>query len=156
MISNTSPLIFLAKIGKIKILKELFKEITIPKSVKEELLEKNKLDSKIIVKTLEEDWIKITNPKDEIELNLGKGENSAISLAKELDDRLIIDDSQAIRAANALGIKTYRTTSIILLALKNNKISKEEAIDSINSIIREGYYIAPRYYSQLLTKLNNF
>ena len=153
MISNSSPLIFLAKINRLYIIKKLFNSVIIPVEVKGEILTEEKADSKIISKAIEGGWIKVDSLKNTLDLKLGKGESAAINLAKEKKDILIIDDASGAKAANSLGIKTIRTTTIILRALKNRIISKRDAIDLINKIIDFGYYISPKYYSQLITKL---
>jgi len=53
-----------------------------------------------------------------LDFNLGKGENSAINLALDKKDTIIIDDAQAIKVIKSLNISYFRTTSLILLALK--------------------------------------
>ena len=153
MISDSSPLIFLSKIGKLSLLKDLFREITIPTSVKDEILVEEKPEANTIKMGLEEKWIKIVDPKKILELNLGKGESHAISLALEKKDSLIIDDQKAIRAAEALNVDILRTTSIIFIALKNKKIDKKEALELVNSLIKNGYYLAPKYYLEIVEKL---
>ena len=80
MISNSSPLIFLSKIGELDILRKLFVKIKIPSSVKEEVLIEDKIGGEFIKEAIEEGWIKIEDPKKTLELSLGKGENSVISL----------------------------------------------------------------------------
>src|SRR3989344_4943169 len=150
MISNSSPLIFLSKIGKLSLLKELFREITIPTSVKEEVLIDKKPEADTIKRGLEEKWIKIVKPKKLLELNLGNGESQAISLALERKDSLIIDDQKAIRAAETLDVNILRTTSIIFIALKNKKIDKKEALELINALIKNGYYIGLKYYLEIV------
>jgi len=153
MISNSSPIIFLAKINSLNTLKNLFNKIIIPTEVKEEVLIEGKIDSRIIFQAIEDGWIKIDSPKNNLDLKLGKGENAAINLAKEKNDYLIIDDAKGIKAANAFNIKTLRTTTVILMALKKKLLNKKEAVDLINKLIDAGYYISPQYYSILITKL---
>lgn len=153
MISDSSPIIFMAKINSLDILKKLYHNITIPQEVKEELLIEEKLDSKIISKAIEEGWIKIESQNDKFNLKLGKGEDAAISLAKEKNDSILIDDALGIKAANSFNIKIIRTTTVILLALKKKLINKKEAHNLINKLIESGYYISPNYYSLLITKL---
>ncbi len=153
MISNSSPLIFLAKINQLQLLKKLFRNIIIPSNVEKEILIGDKPDSKSLFQAIKENWIKIENPKKEINLEIGKGEGSAINLAREKNDTLIIDDALGNKIANSFNIKTIRTTTIILMAVKSNFISKKEAIQLINKLIGLGYYISPKYYTSLLMKL---
>ena len=153
MICNATPLISLAKISQLVLLKKIFSYVTIPQSVKDEILIENKPGYFIISEAIKEGWIRIDNPKKEINLGLGKGENSAINLAKEKNDKLIIDDAFAIKAAKAFDIEVVRTTTIIFMAVEKNIITTKQAISIINSLIDVGYYIAPKYYSAMLTKL---
>ncbi len=154
MICNSSPLIFLSKIGELGILRKLFVKIKIPSSVKEEVLIEDKIGSEFIREAIEEGWIKVEDPKKIIELSLGKGENSVISLGKENEEVVIIDDLKAIKIARSFGLKYSRTTTIILEGVKRGVINKKQALESINKLIEEGYYIAPRYFAAIFSKLN--
>ena len=155
MISNATPLICLSKINQLEILKKLFTFITVPESVKNEILVEDKPGYFIISKALEEGWIKVINPKEDVNLGLGKGENSAINLARERKDKLIIDDAFAIKVAQAFNIEIIRTTTIIFMAIKKNIITKKQAISFINKLVDIGYYISPNYYSVLLSELSS-
>jgi len=154
MISNATPLICLAKINKLVLLKKLFRSIIIPESVKDEILIDDKPGYFAINEAIKEKWIKIVNPKNDPDLGLGKGENSAINLAKERKDKLIIDDAFAIKVAKAFNIDVIRTTTIIFKAIEKDIISKKQAISLINKLIEIGYYISPRYYSIILEKVS--
>ena len=155
MICNATPLILLAKINHLGLLKNLFSSVTIPHSVKEEVLIKHKPGYFVINEAIKTGWIKIANPKKDINLGLGKGENSAINLAKERKEKLIIDDAFAIKVAQALGIDTIRTTTVIFIAVDKKIINKKKAISIINNLIDNGYYISPAHYSSILTKLSS-
>lgn len=154
MISNTSPLIFLAKIGKLNLLKKLFGTISIPEEVKEEVTIKDKVGCKEIKDLIEKGDINVANPKINTDLGVGKGENAAINLAREKKDRIIIDDKTAINILEAMSIEYFRTTSIIFLALEKKIITKKEAISLIKRLIDNGYYISIDVYAQILESLS--
>lgn len=153
MISDASPLIFLSKIRALSLLRKIYSSITIPEAVKEEIISDKRDDSLGIAEAIKEKWINVSSIQREVFLIKGKGENAAINLASERKEPLIIDDAQGIKIAESLGIKIFRTTSIILLALKKKIITKKEALDFIKSLVEHGYYISPEYYAQLLEKL---
>jgi len=155
MISNSTPLICLAKLNQLELLKKLFNRIIIPNSVKEEVVIAGKPGYAIISKAIEEGWIKVENPRENLELGLGKGENAAINLAKEKKDKIIIDDAFAIKAVKSLNIEYLRTTSIILLSLKKDIINKKQAKDNIQKLVEDGYYISPRIFSELLRAIDS-
>lgn len=154
MICNASPLIFLAKINQLYLLKKLFSRIYIPNSVKEEILIEEKPGFTVIDKAIKEGWIKIKDLKKSMNLGLGEGEQDAISLALELKESLIIDDAVGIKVARSLNIETFRTTTLILMAVKKKIFTKKQAVELINKLLNAGYYIAPKYYANLITQLS--
>ena len=153
MISNTSPIIFLAKINSLDLSKNLYGHVIVTPDVREELLGVDKPDIEMIRIAFEKGILTVKNPRALLDLRLGGRENSSISLAAESKDILLLDDLQATRAATALGIRTLRTTTVLFSALKRKFITKKDALAMINQIIDEGYYIAPRYYKDIIDRL---
>ncbi len=156
MISNSTPLICLAKIKQLELLKKLFKKIIIPESVMKEVMIEGKPGFSVIDNAIKEGWIVVENPKKNFNINLGKGENDAIALAKEKNDSLIIDDSIAIKIADSMNIKCIRTTKVIFLALEDNILNKEQAKTLFLELIQQGYYIRPDIYAKILEFLENY
>ena len=153
MISNASPIIFLANINQLNLLKKLFGKVTITELVKEEVLIENKPGYAILDKAIQEKWIVIENPK-RIKINeIKKGEDLVIALAKEKKDNVIIDDANAIKKAISLNIPFIRTTTIIIGASNRNIISKKEASKLIDKLIEAGYYISPQIYLKIIEAL---
>src|SRR5688572_19197429 len=99
IISDTSCLILLEKIGEFDLLHEVFGEILITQDIKDEY------GSPL------PDWISIQNPvnkkyREILEASVDKGEASAIALAVEfVDCLLVIDDLKGRNLAETLGIK---------------------------------------------------
>ena len=153
MISNTTPLICLAKIHQLELLKKLFTQVIIPNDVQEELFVHGKPGQHALQEAIEKNWITLVNPTKIIVLGLGKGETAAISLAKERSDSIILDDAAAIKAAEALAIPPIRTTTVLFLAVQKKILTKKEALFFLNQLIENGYYIAPRYYALIVEKL---
>jgi predicted nucleic acid-binding protein len=108
IISDTSCLILLDKIGELEILNKLFGIITTTAEVAEEF------EQELPV------WFEIRQPADKnyqsiIEASVDKGEASAIALAIELDDcLLIIDDLKGRKFALQLGLTIIGTIGIIV------------------------------------------
>lgn len=63
VVSNSTPLIYLAKVGRIDLLRKVFKTVFIPQEVKNEVVDKGKLlgeqDAYIIEKAISEGWLKV-------------------------------------------------------------------------------------------------
>jgi len=153
LISNATPIICLSKINQLTLLKKLFKVVIIPSSVKKEILVEGKEGYSVILSALKEGWIKVVNPKSRVEHGIGAGENAAINLARERKDTIILDDAFAIKVAKAFNIPFIRTTTLLFMALSRRIISKDDAVRLLNKLVEIGYYISPREYSVLLTRL---
>lgn len=153
LISNSTAIICLSKINKLDLLKKIFTFVVIPYSVKDEVLVKGKEGYHTINDAVNKGWIKVVNPKKRIDLGLGAGENDAINLAIERKAIIILDDAYAIKAAKAFNISFIRTTTIIFMAIKKKLVNKNEAISIINQLIEIGYYISPKEYYVILSKL---
>lgn len=117
IISDTSCLILLDKIQELQLLQKLFKTIIITQIVADEF------------GTPLPEWISIQNPKDKnnvimLEASLDKGEASAIALALEQKDcLLIIDEVKGRKLARSLGLIITGTLGIIAEAKKAGYIS---------------------------------
>lgn len=153
MISNSTALICLSKINKLDLLKNNYTTILIPSAVKKEVLLKGKEGYSSIYNAIKSSWIKVIDPKKNISLGLGAGENQAINLAREKKDSIILDDAFAIKAAKAFDVPVIRTTTVIFTALRNKIITKAQALDILNQLIENGYYISTRDYAVLISNL---
>src|SRR5690625_5104798 len=107
IIADTSCFIILDKIGELDLLKEIYGQITTTTIIAQEFGEKLP------------DWVKIVEVKDKasqrlLELQLDKGESSAITLAMGINDSiLILDDDKARKVANKLDLKYTGTLGVI-------------------------------------------
>jgi hypothetical protein len=147
VVSNTGPLIGLAKIGQLFLLKTLFTEILIPPMVHRELFGKIGNESKQIDSALQ-DFIHITEPKSldpaiEVALSgLDEGEKQAIGLATTIEEKvlLLLDDRAGREVAKELNIPTTGLIGILLLA------KEKGLIKNIKSLIEEmrncGYWLS--------------
>ena len=110
IISDTSCLIILNKIGGLGLLRQLYNTVTITQDI---LLEYGEQLP---------DWIEVQQAKDRyrqqlLEMQIDKGEASAIALALETaDSTVILDDWKARRLAERLGLSVTGTLGVIIRA----------------------------------------
>jgi predicted nucleic acid-binding protein len=110
IISDTSCLIILTKIGELDLLRQLYKTVTITQDI---LLEYGEHLP---------DWIEVLQAKDQyrqqlLEMQIDKGEASAIALALEtVDNIVILDDWKARKLAERLGLSVTGTLGVIIRA----------------------------------------
>ena len=128
VISNSSPIIHLAKIGKLDFLKEYFQTIIIPEAVYREcIIEGNERDEVKLIK--QATWIKVVKVKEQtlvklLAVSLDIGESEVIALSIETGaDLILLDDSEAREAARLYGFKITGTLGILLKAKKDGKIN---------------------------------
>lgn len=155
-IINSSPLIALARIGKLELLRKVFNNISITEQVYQEIISKPTYAESVAIKKAVEDdkWIKVHKCK-EINDILGVGEASSLGLALMLKQPLIIDDKKASFIGNTLGLECHGTLYVILLALKKKIIkNKKEAIDIVNLLINNKLYLSSDVLSEFYALLN--
>ena len=54
----------------------------------------------------------------------------------------------------ALNIQTLRTTTVLFMCFEKKSINKKQTITILDKLVDIRYYITPKYYSALLTKLS--
>ncbi|MFH1053968.1 MAG: hypothetical protein V1740_06135 [Candidatus Woesearchaeota archaeon] len=135
--SNSSPLILLAKINKLELLKILYKEIHVPNEVYTEVIVRGKeeqyADAFLIEKQINDFiFVKELNQKNKKESEklgkiLGSGESESIVLALQENSRLLlIDNLEPRKIAELKKIKCRSTPGVLLEALNKRVISAEE------------------------------
>jgi len=126
VISDSSALISLLSVEKLDILGKLFETVMIPEAVYNEVFNK-KVSNLDLKKTKFLQIEKVTDRKmvKLLKMQLGYGESEVIALALEKGiDRVIIDDKQARKVADKLGLKVIGTLGILILA-KEKQVIKE-------------------------------
>jgi predicted nucleic acid-binding protein len=142
VISDTSCFIVLSKIGQLDILQQLFNSIVTTDEIANEFGE-----------TLPE-WVKVVAVKDKykqqlLEIQVDKGEASAMALALEIENPLlIIDDYKARKLAKTLHIEYKGTIGIIILAKQKGIISEVKTI--LEKIKATNFRLSPELELQML------
>ena len=150
VVANTTPLISLASIGKLELLKDIFGEIIIARAVYNEIKAKqgygyNEIDT---------GFIKVQNIKgiayrDFLLNQLDLGETETIILAKELDaDFVIIDENIAYKIAKSSELNVVRTLSILLRAKEKGFIPALKPL--LDEMILKGRWYTQRVYKTIL------
>jgi predicted nucleic acid-binding protein len=110
IISDTSCLIILTNIGELDLLQKVYGKIVTTTDIASEFGEKLP------------DWVEVVSVIDKLrqqllEMQIDKGESSAITLALETSENtLIIDDYKARKVAEQLGLNFTGTIGVIIKA----------------------------------------
>ncbi len=153
IISNSTPLIALNKVGKLNLLKEIYGEIIIPYAVYEEVIIKPKLkdiddfiQNSGFIKIVR---IKNNEAKEFFQPSLHKGEIEVMILAREEKaDLSIIDDLLARKYAKYHNLKITGTIGVLIKAKETGLIPEIKPI--IDELINSGIYIDKRLYEKVI------
>ncbi|MBL7859247.1 MAG: DUF3368 domain-containing protein [Cyclobacteriaceae bacterium] len=146
IISDTSCLILLDKIGELNLLNKLFGQIIITQDIAREF--KKELP----------DWFTIVEPTNKtyqkiLEASLDKGEASAIAFAIEQTDcLLIIDDYKGRKYAEQLGIKITGTLGVIIDSKLSGHI--ESVKPMLEKIKKTDFRLTAELEKKILEKSN--
>jgi hypothetical protein len=153
IVSNSTPLIHLAKIDELQLLHNFYGQVLIPQAVYDECVTEGKAykDAGLIAQT---DWLTVKGVEDRnlvISLNaeLDRGESEAIALAlQEQSDLLLLDDAEGREKARLYGLKYTGTLGILLRAKLTHKLpSLRSALDRLQDT---GFWLDNRLYRKLL------
>ncbi|NOR69960.1 MAG: DUF3368 domain-containing protein [Methylomarinum sp.] len=150
IVANTTPLISLASIGKLELLKDVFGEIIIADAVYNEIKAKQGYG----YSEIDNDYIKVQSIKgiayrDFLLSQLDLGETETIILAKEIDaDFVIIDENIAYKIAKSSELNVVRTLSILLRAKEKGLIPALKPL--LDEMIIKGRWYSQRVYKTIL------
>ncbi|MBU4201727.1 MAG: DUF3368 domain-containing protein [Candidatus Altiarchaeales archaeon] len=158
IVSNTSPLICLAKSGRLNLLKDLFGEVLIEEEVQKEAVGHGKKegapDALVIESAIKEGWIKVEKLKKKREFKgIHEGESYTILLAKKHNCIALIDEEDARAVARALGIEVRGTLYVLRKAAEENILTRDEAIGVLDDMVANGLRISARIYSRFLNSV---
>lgn len=149
VVANTTPIIALADIGQLDLLRQLYGEIIIPTAVLEEIISEPARS-----KVGESDWIiveSVSNAEQKrlFKSRLHEGEVEVMLLAQEQHaDLVIIDDNAAKKTAKFLGINVTGTMGILIRAKQNGLIDEVKPL--IEELLDKGLYIGQEVVDMVL------
>jgi predicted nucleic acid-binding protein len=157
IVSNATPLIYLAKIDELKLLKAIANQVYIPKAVYQEVvIEGRRLgekDAYRVEQCIDQGWLKIREVKNlfSSDFPLHKGELEVISLAgQEGIKKVLIDDAKARSVADLAGLQPVGTLWIILQAVKHRMMDFDEFLSTLESLIHSGFYLKDEVYIKVI------
>lgn len=156
VVSNATPLIYLAKIGKIELLRKVFGEIVIPEEVKDEVVEKGKTvgerDAYIVEEAIREGWIRVLKTeKFKVPIDLELGEIAVLSLAKNRGIKEVLVDEASVRtAAMLMKLKPRGTVYVLLKALELKEIDLNEFLASLRDLVEEGFRLREEVFLEAI------
>ena len=155
-VSDTSPLIGLAAISRLELLRDQFGSVFIPQAVYAELkIESGFPGTNMLEQAFTDGWVEVKQVQNLPLINalrgeLHLGEAEALALAIELEVEMIVMDERDGRSrARMMGLKTVGVLGILLRAKKQGKI--KSFAQEMNNLRREiGFFISDELYQELM------
>ncbi len=163
-IVNSSPLIYLGKLGLLNLLQRLFDQVMTVEVVKQEVLDATTAEYPTLIDAFS-NWLEVSDVEESHlslrlrEMMLHKGEVEALVLAYQVNKQrkesvIIIDDLAARDVARALGLRMTGTVGIILRAVKNELLTKHEALGKIRHLVEDtSFRMSTSLYSKVTSVL---
>ena len=149
IVSDTGPIIGLAKIGKLNLIRVLFEDIVIPPFVYKELFGKIGQESEEIERALNSfitvaEFPAVDPETEKIIYDLDEGEKQAVALAFKMCENekvlLLLDDCIGGRAAAKLKIPTTGVVGLLLQAKEKGYVKNVGSV--LIELRRNGYWLS--------------
>ncbi len=157
VVSDTSPVLNLARIGRLQLLPMLYGQVLLPSAVFEELVA-SRQDLPPAIDLAAEPWLIVASANararvQELLEYLDPGEAEAIVLAVERRaDLLLMDERRGRRTATAAGLRVTGLLGVVAEAKRAGLIDLgKPVIDELVEIAR--FWIGPDLYAEVLAEL---
>ncbi|MHA1378400.1 MAG: hypothetical protein ACTSRG_08465 [Candidatus Helarchaeota archaeon] len=163
-VSNSGPLIHLAKTGLLELLK--IYDLSIPKEVRVEVVDKGKKkghgDAILIERAINNGWIKLIDVKVEKSFlqaadtaGLYEAEIKVIFYAFQTGMIALLDDDPAGVFARTLGVKISGSLGVLISGRKQKKISHKDALNCLD-YLSDVMYLSSEVYRLALKEINKY
>ncbi len=140
VVSNSTCLIALERIGQLNLLPALFEPIWVPPKVQEEF-------------AVPLDWLMVEAPSNTalvavLKALVDEGEAEAIALAREKGALLILDDRKARQWARRLGVRLVGTAGILVKAKRQGIVKAVKPL--LEAMQQKGFHLSPDLIAEIL------
>jgi len=162
VVSDTTPLITLLKVGRLSILHSLFGEVRIPEAVFFEAAG-NETFKDEADKIRNSEYIKVVKVRDQRQVEflqratgLDLGESEAIIYADEIKaDLLLMDEAAGRKVAQNMNLPISGSVGILLRAFKSGILTADEADDAFDRIKRANRHISEPLINKALEMIHS-
>ena len=163
VVSDAGPLIHLAQINKLCLLKKLFKQVIITPNVKlkavDEGIRLDHSDAQIIGKAIEEGWVIVEDvPKNLASTikrlaedeNISLADAEALLFARDRKAEALVDDKALSNLAKMFGLKTWSIWTVLLESLRTDLIEVSEIESAIEELGEKRHKLKKEQAAQIL------
>jgi predicted nucleic acid-binding protein len=156
IVADAGPLIGMARVGLLSLLKDLYPAVLIPPKVYDELqISLLRPGYEALTAALHEKWLSVDTPQATAVLwrlrnLLDAGEAEAIALAEQRQAKLLIDEKRGREVASNRGIEIVGTGAVLLLAKEAHLLDR--VADALDRLAGSGYRLSQRLRFEILQK----
>ncbi|RQG99235.1 DUF3368 domain-containing protein [Natrarchaeobius oligotrophus] len=165
-IFDATPLIYLAKARRLKLVTTLDGRCVLPERVHAEVVasgldggypDARRIERRIDEGVLEVASVEETDVSERLDRNpdLSDADVSVLAHAAAVDGIAVMDDAYGRNAADVEGIETRGTAYVVLLAAKKGEIDADEARETIDAMVDRGWYCAPDVYARIVRTIES-
>jgi len=167
VVSDAGPLIHLAQIQKIALLKKLFGVVLVTEKVKVEVFDEGVkrgcADAETIGNALADGWLKVEPFPERLirsAVKLAEGENISLSdaetvlLAVDKKAELLVDDKLLFDLAKMYRLKVWDTWTIVLESLSKDYLELNEIKNAISKLEKMKFKLNAKQAQEILDAAN--
>jgi predicted nucleic acid-binding protein len=167
VVSDAGPLIHLAQISQLQLLKNLFKHVSITAKVKNETVDEGInhgfVDAQIIDKAIQDGWITVEhvweNQAGSIERlvtgeNISHADAETLLLTKNKNAELLVDDKVVAELAKMYGLRIWSTWTILLESLGEGLIEMQDINSAIDELGKKRHKLSEKQAEEILKAAN--
>lgn len=151
IVSDTTPLLHLARAGLLDLLPRLYTRVIVPPSVLEETRGRGepRPEAQVLADAVGA-WMEV-RPLSAVERSksgtfrraapVGRGEADSLALAEALRSAVLMEDRVAVNLARMRGVETRWTTSVILEAHRRGIMDRRDARLAVEDLVASGLWI---------------
>jgi uncharacterized protein len=149
VVADTSPLIYLSRVGHLQVLAALFGQVVVPRTVWNEAVERRP-SAPGIDELRQPAWVRVVqDPVPGSDLGLDPGETAAILTAESLGaDLLLIDERVGRKVAHERGLAVRGTLGVLVQARQSKVLPALEPV--LDALVAQGFRIAPALIREAL------
>lgn len=154
IVADASPLIGLAKVNRLGLLRQLFQGLLIPEAVERELcLDSPRPGARVLAVAKSEGWltsVSVENVPAHLLATVDPGEAEAITLARRRSALLLIDEWRGRVAATSEGVRIFGTGAVLLRAKERGFLpTVAETLGELTSV---GYRLSGALQAEILRR----
>ena len=157
VVADTGPLIGLARVDKLDLLRRLYGRVVVPPAVREELgIDSGHPGANVLSAAFKERWITVQRSRDlvvatELTGLLDPGEAQAIALAEQWAARfLLIDDAKGRKLAHRRGVPVIGVAGVLLAAKSKGILALVAPV--LGDLSSAGYRLSSRLLDGVLSQ----